>query len=240
MSDSATAHVGLIVFEGITALDLVGPHEILSRVPGVRVHLVGSSLDSVRADQGLVIEPTVTRPECPRLDLLVVPGGPGVDDLLLDDDWIQFVRRVARSARFVASICTGSLVLGAAGLLAGRRATCHWLSQRHLRAFGATPSDDRVTLDGSVMTGGGVTAGIDCALRVVSELWGREAAEEVQLAVEYDPSPPFDAGHPSRARPELVDRFRSRWAARQERRSQLVAEAARRLSAHSPSHGPGE
>jgi len=202
--------IGFLLFPRFTQLDLTGPYEILSRLPGGELHLVAKTLDPVRSDRGLQIVPTATLAACPPLDLVCVPGGPGTNDTLTDEEILDFLRRTAVTARYVTSVCTGSLTLGAAGLLKGRRAACHWLARDFLRRFGAEPVAERVVIDGKFITGGGVTAGIDFALRVVEQLQGRETAEAIQLAVEYDPQPPFDTGSPERAPAALVALVRKR------------------------------
>jgi cyclohexyl-isocyanide hydratase len=185
----------------------------------------------VRADSGLRILPDTTFEECPRLEVVCVPGGPGVDALLDDAPVLNWLTSAAETARYVVSVCTGSLALGAAGLLNGRSASCHWASRHLLQHFGARPSEARVTVDGSIISGGGVTAGIDVALQVVAELRGQSTAEMIQLAIEYDPQPPFSAGSPSSAPPTLVEQVRARMAPRLADREARVRHAARRLLA---------
>ena len=223
--------IGFVLFPRLTQLDLTGPYEILARMRDAQTLLVAKSLDPVRAERGLAIVPTATFGDCPPLDLVCVPGGPGINDAIGDADILGFLRKTAKHARYVTSVCTGSLVLGAAGLLRGKRAACHWLSREALRAFGAEPTSERITVDGNVITGGGVTAGIDFALRVVEELRGKAAAEAIQLMVEYDPHPPFDAGSPERAGPELVERIRAAAEPLLRERDAAVARAAQALVA---------
>lgn len=231
MSDApARFTAGLLLFPGLTQLDLTGPYEILARLPGAEVHLLWKTLDPVRSEHGLTILPTTTLDDCPSLDLVCVPGGGGVNALLEDAEVLAFLRRVAAQARYVTSVCTGSLALGAAGLLRGRRAACHWRSRELLRSFGAEPVPERVVVDGNLITGGGVTAGIDFALRVVALAAGEEAAKAIQLGVEYDPSPPFDAGSPERADPAVLEAVMRRTEARQRERAERVARAASALS----------
>jgi len=224
--------IGFLLFPNITQLDLTGPYEVLWRMPGARMFLVWKTREPVRADSGLAILPTVTFAECPQLDLLCVPGGGGVNPLLTDAETLDFVRRQAAAARYVTAVCTGALVLGAAGLLKGRRAVTHWMSMDFLKAFGATPVDERVVVDGNVITGGGVTAGIDFGLRMVAEVAGETAARAIQLSIEYDPSPPFDSGHPRSADPAVVDRANAAAETRQAERRSQVEKAASAL------HGP--
>jgi len=217
--------IGFLLFPGLTQLDLTGPYEVFARLPGAEVHLLWKNAAPVRTEHGLALIPTTILEACPQLDLLCVPGGPGVNELLTDGEVLAFVKRAAASARWVTSVCTGALVLGAAGLLTGRRATTHWMSREFLRDFGATPVEERVVVDGNVITGGGVTAGIDFALQVVAEVAGREVAETIQLAIEYDPQPPYDAGTPRRAPQAIVDRAVAQAADRQRYRAEQVARA---------------
>jgi cyclohexyl-isocyanide hydratase len=226
---SAPFHVGLLLFPDITQLDMTGPYEVFTRLPGARVDVIWKSRDPVRSDHGLALVPTATFDEIDALDLVCVPGGPGVGPLLEDAATLAFLRRIAASARYVTSVCTGALVLGAAGLLHGRRATTHWMSLELLAPFGATPVAERVVRDGNVITGGGVTAGIDFALTVAAEVAGRDTAERIQLGIEYDPAPPFRAGSPACADPELVARVRAAASTRQHERAALVARAAAAL-----------
>ena len=216
--------IGLLAFDDMLLLDLVGPWEVFSSVPWAQVHLVAPRAGPVRAAKGLRIEPTSTYADCPPLDVVCVPGGPGVAALMEDESTLAFLRR-----QVVSAVCTGSLVLGAAGLLRGRRATCHWLSLPLVAAFGATPVNDRVVEDGPLITGGGVTAGIDFGLHVVARLWGQAVAERVQLGLEYAPAPPFDSGSPLRAPPARVDEVQQASAAMQAAREAVVARAAARL-----------
>jgi len=228
MSETALRS-GMVLFPHMTQLDLTGPYEVLARLPGAETRLVWKSLDPVRSENGLTILPDTTFADCPALDLILVPGGPGINPLLEDPDVLRFVRDAAARARFVVGICTGSLVLGAAGLLRGKRAGTHWMSRDLLRAFGAEPVAARVVADGNLFTGGGVTAGIDVALAVAAEIAGRTAAETIQLAIEYDPAPLFAAGSPKTADPALVARVRDQAAARQRDRAERVARAAKAL-----------
>ncbi len=205
---SASLHIGFVIFPGITQLDMTGPFEVFARMTGSHVHLAWKTLDSVRSDTGLVLSPTVTFADCPDLDVICIPGGPGVNALLIDEDVLAFVRAKADRARYVTSVCTGALVLGAAGLLEGYKAATHWASRDFLKSFGATVVDTRVCIDRNRVTGGGVTAGIDFGLTLAAELGGRPNAELIQLFMEYNPSPPFDAGSPETASPELLAHYR--------------------------------
>lgn len=218
--------IGFLLFPGLTQLDLTGPYEVLARLPGAEIHLLWKNAEPVRTEHGLALIPTTILAACPTLDLLCVPGGPGVNELLTDAEVIGFVRRAAANARWVTSVCTGALVLGAAGLLRGRRATTHWMSRRFLADFGATPADERVVVDGNLITGGGVTAGIDFALRIAADVAGRDVAEAIQLGIEYDPHPPFDAGTPRTAPAGVVAAAEEQAADRQRYRAAQVAAAA--------------
>src|SRR5881628_650803 len=166
--------IGLLLFPRLTQLDLTGPFEAFARIPNATVHLVAKSLEPVVSDVGLVLRPTMALASCPTLDVLCVPGGPGVNDLLIDTEVLEFLRRQADRAQYVTSVCSGALVLGAAGLLVGYRATTHWASLDLLSQFGATPVKTRVCIDRNRVTGGGVTAGIDFALYLAGELAGRQ------------------------------------------------------------------
>jgi cyclohexyl-isocyanide hydratase len=187
------------------------------------------NLEPVRSEHGLTILPMATFSSCPPLDLVLVPGGAGINPLLEDAEVLAFLRRAAQTARYVVGICTGSLVLGAAGLLRGRRAGTHWMSRDLLRAFGAEPVAERVVVDGNIFTGGGVTAGIDVALAVTAEVAGRETAERIQLGIEYAPAPPFGSGSPATADPAVLAAVLARAEPRQRDRAERVARAAAAL-----------
>lgn len=189
--------IGMLLFPNLTQLDLTGPFEVLSRLPGATLHLLWKDLSPVRSDKGLRLLPTTSFTDAPaRLDVLFVPGGSGQIELMDDEIVLAFLRDRAATARYVTSVCTGSLVLAAAGLLKGKKATCHWTSLDHLALLGAVPVAERVVRDGNVITGAGVTSGIDFALTLAAEIAGRDVAEDIQLSIEYDPAPPFAAGSP--------------------------------------------
>lgn len=226
-----TFRIGLLLFPDITQLDMTGPYEVFTKFPEAEVRLVWKSLEPITAGGGMRIVPDTTFADCPQLDLVCVPGGAGMNPLMEDTETLEFLRRQAEGARYVTSVCTGALVLGAAGLLKGRRAATHWMSRDMLAAFGAIPTAERVVVDGKVITGGGVTAGIDFALRVAAEAFGEDLAKSIQLGIEYDPHPPFDAGSPERAGPAVVERARSSAARRQAERQAIVTRAAARLAA---------
>ena len=228
-SASAPLSVGMVLFPGLTQLDLTGAYEVLARMPGTQVHLVASTLDPVRSEWGLTILPDVTFADAPALDVLCVPGGWGVNAYLDDEELLDFLRARGEHARYVTSVCSGALLLGAAGLLRGYRATTHWLSLDLLPLLGAEAIRERVVRDRNRVTGGGVTAGIDFGLALAAELFGPDVAQRIQLAIEYAPAPPFDSGSPDTAPDEIRHALRrdSRDALHQRRA--LIEAAARRL-----------
>jgi cyclohexyl-isocyanide hydratase len=222
---------GFLLFPNLTQLDLTGPYEVLAELPGAELHLIWKTREPVMSSRGLAIVPTTTFADCPTLDLICVPGGSGVNAILTDRESLDFLRRVAAEARYVTSVCTGALALGAAGLLRGKRATTHWMSHDMLRAFGAEPVAARVVVDGNLITGGGVTAGIDFGLTVAAAVAGQRTAEAIQLGIEYDPAPPFDSGSPARADAALVALVRRRADQRQSERAEMVRRAAAAVDA---------
>jgi cyclohexyl-isocyanide hydratase len=221
--------IGMLLFPRMTQLDLTGPFEVLVRLPNSKVELVARNLDPVVTDRGLTIIPTSTFATCPPLDVIMVPGGPGQQDLMEDEETLDFVRRQAAGARYITSVCTGSLVLAAAGLLRGRRATCHWAALEHLSLLGAIPVSEKVVVDGNIVTGAGVTSGIDFALALAALLEGEQVAREIQLQIEYDPAPPFDSGSPKTASPRLVETLRTRLAKLNQERRTVAERVGRRL-----------
>lgn len=223
--------IGLLLFPDITQLDMTGPYEVFTKFPDAEVHLIAKSMEPVEANGGMKILPTTTLAACPQLDLVCVPGGAGMNTLLNDAETLTFLKQQALAARYVTSVCTGALVLGAAGLLKGRRAATHWMSREMLASFGAIPVADRVVKDGNVITGGGVTAGIDFALTVAAEAFGPDLAKAIQLGIEYDPQPPFNAGSPEGAGPEVTAKARASATKRQAEREAAVKQAAARLGA---------
>ena len=222
--------IGLLLFPDITQLDMTGPYEVFTKFPEAEVRLIWKTLEPVKAGGGMRIVPDTTFADCPQLDLICVPGGAGMNPLMEDAETLAFLRQQAPGARYVTSVCTGALVLGAAGLLKGKRATTHWMSHELLSAFGATPIAERVVVDGNVITGGGVTAGIDFALRVAAEAFSEDLAKAIQLGIEYDPHPPFNAGSPEGAGPAVTERARSSAAKRQAERAAIAARAAAKLA----------
>jgi len=227
--NSAPLQFGLLVFPNVQQLDLTGPYEVFATWPGTRVRLVAKTLEPVTSLTGLVLKPDASFEDCPQLDVLCVPGGAGVNALMTDEATLAFLRRQSEGARFITSVCTGALVLGAAGLLRGKRATTHWASHDLLETLGAVPVHARVVRDGKLMTGGGVTAGIDFALTLIAELAGREVAEAIELSLEYAPAPPFDAGSPETAPAPVVQAVRRRMAPILDERRRLAEAAARKL-----------
>ena len=226
-----TTRVGFLAFPKMTQLDMTGPLQVFASLPDATLHVIWKTLDPIDTQGGLRLLPDTTMADCPALDVICVPGGPGVLPLMEDDAVLTFLREQAANARYVGSICTGSLVLGAAGLLKGRKATTHWGWLDLLPPLGAIPVNERVVRDGNVFTGGGVTAGIDFALTMVAELAGRDVAEGIQLGIEYAPAPPFNAGRPDLARPEILAAARQRMAAMRAGREEVVARVGSRLAA---------
>lgn len=199
--------VGFVLFPGFTGLDLVGPHEVLVRC-GYRCLFVANNLEPVVSERQLRVLPDVTFATCPQLDILVVPGGPGQTAAMDNQELIPFLARQSQHARWTVSVCTGALLLAQAGVLRGRRATTHWLAMKELERLSAIPVKARVVWDGSIVTGAGVSAGIDLALSLVAALRGPAEAQRIQLAIEYDPQPPFDAGTPEKAPDRIVKQLR--------------------------------
>ena len=231
---SAPLQIGIVLFPRVTQLDFTGPLQVFSAassVPGATVHLIWKRIEPVPSDSVLVITPTVSFAECPQLDVICVPGGFGTDDMVNDEEMLAFLRKQAEGAKYITSVCTGSMVLGAAGLLKGYRATSHWTMVDFLSAFGATPTRTRVCTDRNRVTGGGVTAGIDFALTLVSQLVDPRTAQAIQLRLEYNPAPPFNAGSPDTAPPEILAFMKEKYAASQERRREVIGRAAARLAA---------
>ncbi len=218
-----TIHVGMLLYPGLTQLDLTGPFELLHRVPDAKMHLAWKTLDPVVADSGLTLVPSTTLADCPKLDVVFVPGGTGQTELMEDPTVLGFLRDHGSGARWVTSVCTGSLLLGAAGLLAGYEAATHWAFMDLLPLFGAKPVRRRVVVDRNRVTGGGVTAGIDFGLRIAAELAGEDFARALQLGLEYDPEPPFRSGHPDVAEPALVARVRAGFDERRRARAEIAA-----------------
>lgn len=210
MTAPAPFHIVFVLFDKVTQLDFTGPVQFLSRLPGAQVHVAAACLDPVMTDCGFAIVPTVTFADCPMADLLCIPGGAGVAPALGNAALIDFVARQGGAASWVTSVCTGTFILGRAGLLAGKRATTHWGYTHLLDRVGAEHVAARVVRDGHVITAGGVTSGIDFALSVIAAVAGEDTAKSIQLALEYDPAPPFAGGTPTTSDPAIVASLRSR------------------------------
>jgi len=208
MPDDGAVQVGFLCYPRLTQLDMTGPYEVLVRMPNTKVHILWKDTIPVSTEDGLQIVANCSLADAPKLDVIVVPGGLGQQDLMEDQQVLDFLRTQAESAQYVVSVCTGSLLLGAAGLLTGYRATCHWMYLHLLEPLGAIPTAERVVVDRNRITGAGVSAGIDCALQLVALLRGQEAAQAIQLQIEYDPRPPFDCGSPRKAPDWLVSRLK--------------------------------
>ena len=230
----APRQIGMLLFPRLTQLDLTGPFEVLARLPNTIVHLIAHDLKPVRTDRGLTILPTTTFADCPRLDVVMVPGGPGQQDMMDNRVALDFLRRQAASVKYITSVCTGSLVLGAAGLLKGRRATCHWAAIEHLEALGAIAVHERVVVDGNIVTGAGVASGIDFALALAAILEGEGVAREIQLQIEYDPAPPFDSGSPATASAETVAALRTKLAKLSAERGETARRVGQSLGVPQP------
>ncbi len=218
MTQPPPFHIGMLVFAGMTQLDFAGPLEVLARMPGAQVHVLGKERAPVLTDIGQAVLPQLALAEAPVLDMLFVGGGPGATALMEDAQVLDFLRERAPAAQWITSVCTGALVLGAAGLLRGYRATTHWTALEVLALLGAEPVRERVVVDRNRITGGGVTAGIDFGLTVAAQLHGEAVAKGLQLGMEYDPRPPFDCGSPATAPAGLVTQVRERAASMTEAR----------------------
>jgi cyclohexyl-isocyanide hydratase len=197
--------IGFLVFPRLTVLELIGPWEVLSRLPDARAHVVWTRPGPVLGERGMEIAATTSFQDCPPLDVLVVPGGPGQASLMRHQLLMDFLRQAAENAKFVCSICTGALLLAQAGLLKGRQATTHWLARDALRAFGVEVVEGHYVFDGKYVSAAGASGGIDMALAVAGELAGEAKAQAIQLAIEYDPEPPFTAGSPRTAPAAIVN-----------------------------------
>lgn len=202
-------NIVFVLFDNVTQLDFTGPVQFLSRLPGAKVHVVSKNGGAVTTDSGFSILPSSAFADCPPADILCVPGGHGVREAIADPAVVDFVRRQGDDAQWVTSVCTGAFILGAAGLLQSKRATCHWGYTHLLPLFGATHEAARVVRDGNLVTAGGVTSGIDFALELIAIIAGDAVAQTIQLALEYDPAPPFTGGTPSTAPDEITQKLRA-------------------------------
>lgn len=217
--------VGFLLWPGLTQLDMTGPAQVLSRIPGAEMHYAWKTIEPIPSDCGLPLMPTITLADCPQLDLLCVPGGAPVAPVMRDREVLDWLRTQAAGAEFVTSVCTGSLILAAAGLLNGYKAGCYWASGHQLPLFGAEFVEERVVFDRNRVSAGGVTSGIDFAFRLIEHKFGRDMAELIQLSIEYDPQP-VAGGTPRSARPEIVDQVRALMASRIAKREAEIAEIA--------------
>lgn len=217
-----------VLYPGVTHLDFTGPHQVLSRAPDSEVTVASMGGQDIEAE-GLTFTNLADLSKVERCDVICIPGGFGTTEAMLDEAFMAQVRRLGAGAKYQTSVCTGSLILAAAGFLKGKRAACHWAWRSMLEPFGAIVSEERVARDGNVITGGGVTAGIDFGFVMLEELAGRDYAEAVQLGLEYAPAPPFQSGRPELARPEVLALVKARMAAAADSRSDAALEAARRV-----------
>lgn len=207
MPELSPISVAFLVFPNVTQLDLTGPAQVLSRLGNVTLNLVWKDTDPVPTDAGFPLLPTATFEQVTQADILCVPGGLGTMDIMQDNEVLDWLRKIATGADWITSVCTGSLVLGATGLLKGYRSACHWASVDQLAYFGATPVRERIVEDRNRFSGGGVTSGIDFALALAARIRGADFARFIQLSIEYDPHPPFDAGSPDKVSPEILERY---------------------------------
>jgi len=211
-----------ILYPGLTQLDFTGPYEVLARMPGAEIVLASKDGGTIVSETGLTFGGIRCLADIEHADMIMIPGGPGQTEAMLDPAFMAEVKRLGEGARYVTSVCTGSLILAAAGLLKGKRAGSHWAYRELLAAFGVIPDAARVVRDGNAITGGGVTAGIDIALTIVADIAGERAAKMIQLMIEYAPAPPFNSGRPETASPETVSAVKSRFAAFAEQRRKAI------------------
>ena len=230
-SGEAKLRIGMVIYNGMTTLDFAGPDDVFARPPGTKTYVLAKNLDPVVTDSQGRILPDLALRDAPELDVLFIGGGGGVAALMEDGEVLDFFRARAGTAKWVTSVCTGALVLGAAGLLRGYKAVTHWSAMEYLSAFGAIPTKTRVCIDRNRVTGGGVTAGIDFALTLVSIMVDRRTAEAIQLRLEYNPSPPFNSGSPDTAPSDVLALINERIAPSRSRRGQAIQRAAARLTA---------
>lgn len=229
MPEPTPISVAFLVYPEVTQLDFTGPAQVLSRLGNARIDYVWKTRDPVPTDAGFSILPTATFADVTQADIICVPGGIACVDIMEDDETLAWVAGIGKHAAWVTSVCTGSLILGAAGLLKGYRAACHWAWREHLALFGAEPVAERVVFDRNRVTGGGVTAGIDFALALTAAIRGEAHARLIQLALEYDPAPLFDSGSPERAGADLLAFYRARMAKMAPGRTERIRAAAERL-----------
>lgn len=229
--------IGFLLFNRITLLDLAGPYEILARLPNTTAELISQTMQPVVSDLGVTIHPQTTYELSTNYSVIVVPGGPGQQTLMDDEATLSFLRRESLHAEYICSVCTGSLVLGAAGLLQGYKATCHWTAMEVLKLLGAIPTRERIVIDRNRITGAGVSAGIDLALVVAALLESEECAKELQLTIEYDPSPPFSGGAWNSSDKDLIEKAASKKAELTQARLETAKLAAQRLNLNASDKG---
>jgi cyclohexyl-isocyanide hydratase len=222
--------IGILLFPGVVQLDFTGCYEVFSRTPTFEVLLVSKSMDMIRTSYGMKVAPDATFDKVGKLDLICVPGGAGINSLLNDDVTIDFIKSVSTTATYITAVCSGSLLLGAAGLLSGRKATTHWSAATLLKEFGCIYIPERYVFDGNIITGAGVTSGIDFALAIVDKLMGRDIASEIMLGIEYSPQPPFEGGQVSSTDPRIVEEYLSKMENGQRSRLKCVQDAASRIT----------
>lgn len=209
MTEQKPISIAFMLFDGVTQLDLTGPAQVLSRLGDTTIHLVARDVKPVSTDSGFPLLPTASMDEITKADILCVPGGFGTLDVMRDTRSLNWVKEIASTATWVTSVCTGSLILGAAGLLQGYKAACHWASRDQLSYFGAIPVAERIVFDRNRASGGGVTSGIDFGLALAAKIRGEEYAKFIQLSLEYDPAPPFDAGSPEKVSSEILNEYQN-------------------------------
>lgn len=222
-------NIGLLLFPGITPLDIVGPAEVFSSVSDIQVHFVWKDTNPIKTGSGWYLVPTIDFENAPQFDVICIPGGNGQITLMDDTQTLEFIKTQAKNARFITSVCTGSLILGAAGLLIGYKATCHWMSLDQLSLLGAIPVKQRVVQDRNRITGAGITAGIDFALMLIAKLYGEKTARMVQLRMEYNPKPPLDAGSPDKVSVDEITELVNKVKDRQQKRYLATIEASKKL-----------
>jgi cyclohexyl-isocyanide hydratase len=228
--------VGMLLFPGLTILDFTGPYDVFIKAPCFDVIIIGETTAPVRAEGGLILQPEVALADCPQLDVVFVPGGRGINDLLMNESVLQFLREQGAQAKYITSVCTGALVLAAAGLLQGFKATTHWRSLELLRMFGVETVEERVVTDGNRITGGGVTAGIDFGLALTALAGGEEMAKVIQLLLEYDPAPPFRAGSPSTAGLPVLQKAKELSQLTLETRKKIIRQLLQGQAPSAPGH----
>ena len=223
MTEPKDFNIVFVLFDNVTQLDFAGPVQFLSRMPGAKIFVASHDGGSVNTDCGFSILPQYSFADCPQADLICVPGGHGVQQAIARSEIVDFVRTQSCAAQWITSVCTGAFILGAAGLLNGKRATTHWAYIHLLREYGAVYEEARVVRDGNVITAGGVTSGIDFGLEVIAEVAGAEAAQSIQLALEYNPAPPFAGGHPGNSPEHIVRELRERYVTATTKMAQAIA-----------------